>query len=275
MNRSKLLAPLILCVMAVGCATQSAPTTASDAAADRAAPAPAASDVPVTGAPLRVGLTPNAPPFVYAGEDGITGLEPEFAKLLGAALGRPVVTADLAWEQLIPALLNNEIDIIMSGMAATDARKTQVQFCKPYLRVGQMALVRADDAPSYRTSGDVRFTRARVGTLEDSVADAYVAKEFRFAEQYHVDTAEIGLEALVRHDIDLLLASAPTIWWLADSHPSSNVVALPHTFSSEYLAWAVRPEDHAFRQQVNEAMQRLGMSGQLDATLDAWLPDRR
>lgn len=272
MRRSRLLATLLLGILAVGCATSGErPSAEKDPAPAAAAEAP----VPVTAAPLRVGLTPSAPPFVYEGAEGITGLEPEFAKLLGAALGRPVATYDLAWEQLIPALLNNEIDIIMSGMAATETRKTQVQFCKPYLRVGQMVLVRGDDAALYRTIGDVRFTRVRVGTLEDSVADAYVAKEFRFAQPFHVDTAEIGLEALVRHDIDMLVASAPTIWWLADAHLNANVVALPYTFSSEELAWAVRPDDNAFRQQVNDAMQRLGQSGQFDAAMDAWLPERR
>jgi ABC-type amino acid transport substrate-binding protein len=49
---------------------------------------------------------------------------------------------ELAWEELIPALKGDRIDVIMSGMSVTPVRQHRVRFVQPYLRVGQMAIIR-------------------------------------------------------------------------------------------------------------------------------------
>jgi polar amino acid transport system substrate-binding protein len=276
MLRFGLMGLVILGAVLGGCATNGGEPAVDPAPAEGPAPADTTEAAPVaTGAPLRVGVTPTSPPLIYNDEGEILGLEAAFAQLLGKELGRPVAFVELAWEQQIPALLNNEIDIIMSGMAITEQRRKQVLFCKPYLRVGQMVLVRSDEAALYRTSSDVRFTERRIAAEEDSAGDGFIAKQMRFAQHYHVDTPEVGAEALIRHDIDLYMSDAPTIWWLADTYAASGLVALPHMFSDEYLAWALRPGEQALWQDVNGAIQRLSIAGSFDAAMDAWLPARR
>jgi polar amino acid transport system substrate-binding protein len=52
---------------------------------------------------------------------------------------------ELSWEQLPEALLAGKIDIIMSGMSITAARQVRMDFARPYLRAGQVALVRRED----------------------------------------------------------------------------------------------------------------------------------
>jgi len=39
-------------------------------------------------------------------------------------------------------LKGDRIDVIMSGMSVTPVRQHQVRFVQPYLRVGQMAIIR-------------------------------------------------------------------------------------------------------------------------------------
>jgi len=44
--------------------------------------------------------------------------------------------------RLRPALKGDRIDVIMSGMSVTPVRQHRVSFVQPYLRVGQMAIIR-------------------------------------------------------------------------------------------------------------------------------------
>ena len=91
---------------------------------------------------LLVGVTPDAPPLIYTQGDRVVGLEAELARALAKTMGKSVRFVKLEWSDLIPALLENRIDIIMSGMSMTEMRLVRIAFSTPYLRAGQMALVR-------------------------------------------------------------------------------------------------------------------------------------
>src|SRR5215468_3659337 len=116
---------IVALLLAASCSTHEVAKTAS------AAPSTA----------LRAGIAPIYPPLAFKKAGQITGIEPQFAQLLGPALGAQVTVVETPWEDLIPALRDRRIDIIMSGMSITDARKQLVSFAHPYLRVGQMMLV--------------------------------------------------------------------------------------------------------------------------------------
>jgi ABC-type amino acid transport substrate-binding protein len=99
--------------------------------------------------PMRVGVAPVFPPVIYKEGGKIVGIEADQAQALGAELGRLVKFVELKWEELIPALVDGEIDIIMSDMSVTPARELRIAFAKPYLGISQIPLVRREDAFCY------------------------------------------------------------------------------------------------------------------------------
>jgi ABC-type amino acid transport substrate-binding protein len=74
-------------------------------------------------APLKVGITPKFPPVIFRENSRIAGVEADFARAMGEALGRPVQFVEVGWEDQIPALMEGRTDIIMSGMSVTRARE--------------------------------------------------------------------------------------------------------------------------------------------------------
>src|SRR5205823_6813232 len=89
--------------------------------------------------PLRVGVTPNSPPFVSRQGGGLAGLEVDFARELTGALGRSLELRELEWNELIPALEAGRIDLIMSGMTITRARQVRIAFTATYLPCTRIA----------------------------------------------------------------------------------------------------------------------------------------
>ena len=122
----------IACIAALACASQ---VRATDAA-----PGTAAQDE------LRVGIAGNYPPLAFKQDGELAGIEVEFARQLGTELGLTIRLVELPFPDLIPALLANRIDVIMSGMSITPEREKLVSFTDSYLRVGQMRLMRRADA---------------------------------------------------------------------------------------------------------------------------------
>ncbi len=90
---------------------------------------------------LRIGVCANSPPVIFREKDGsYAGFEAEMARSLAASLGRSAAFVECGWEDLIPALVDNRIDIIMSGMTITESRSVRVSFTDAYMRSGQAAL---------------------------------------------------------------------------------------------------------------------------------------
>ena len=222
-------------------------------------------------APLKVGVTPIFPPVIYKEGGKFAGVEADFAKILGEELGRPVQFVDVKWEDQIPALVDGRTDIIMSGMSVTRARELRIAFSKPWLIIGQMALVRREDAYRYAL-GFPANPSGTIGVLKATTGDFLVQQEFPANERKTYTAAEDAAKALKKKRVDLFLCDAPTIWWLAGLHETDGLVAVPIFITQEQLAWGVRRSDTDLLNSVNAALEKLQQSGRANATIKRWIP---
>lgn len=246
---------VLLLALLAGCATKEPP------------PPPAQPSVP----PLRIGVAGHYPPVVFRQADGWGGIEIDLAVRLADRLGRPLEVVPTRRDQLIPALLNNRYDIIMSGMTITDARKIRIDFSEPYLRSGLYALLRADDAKKYRRAADVINAHANVGVVVGTTGDTFLQREMRNAARWGVSKPSAAPFELGNHRIDLFIHDAPSVMWLASEH-ESELVALQAFLDTEYLGWGIRRSDSVLLQQVNSVLAEWKADGTLEQVLKHWLP---
>ena len=91
---------------------------------------------------LRVGFEAGYLPFEMANKKGdFVGFDIDMAKEMAKAMGVKFVPVNTAWDGIIPALLTDKFDIIMSGMTITQERNLKVNFADPYIIVGQTILL--------------------------------------------------------------------------------------------------------------------------------------
>jgi ABC-type amino acid transport substrate-binding protein len=233
----------------------------------------AALSVPAAStSPLRVGVTPVLPPMVHQENGKVVGVEVDFAQVLAKDLGRPIQWVTLKWDEQIPALIEERTDIIMSGMSVTRAREFRVAFTKPYLEIGQMALIRRTDSLEYVFGIPVLPTGV-FGVKKGTTGDFLVQTEFPKARRRTFDTGAEGARALARGRIDFFVADSPLVWWLEGMNEGSGLQALPGMLSREYLAWAVRKTDTELLAQADATLDRLQKSGEALAILKRWIPN--
>jgi polar amino acid transport system substrate-binding protein len=222
-------------------------------------------------APLRVGITPAFPPMIYKEKGNLVGVEADFAKALGEELGRPVKFVELDWDEQITALTEGRTDIIMSAMSITRPRQFRVAFARPYLTIGQMALVRRSDLNKYAL-GFPTWPKGVLGVKKATTGDFLVQQEFPQAKRKYFDSAEKAAKALGKKQIDLFISDSPTIWWLEGVNAEAGLAAVPIVLSEEQLAWAVRKSDAELLESANRLLDKLQANGQGAATLIRWVP---
>ncbi len=227
---------------------------------------------PKTAGMLRVAVDPHAPPFIYKTGEKYSGLEAEFARGLGEALNRPVVFVETTTENLIPALLTDKADIIMSGYANNRLRQVRVAFCNSYLRIGQLALCRRADLSVYANNANLQNVRSDIAVVAGSTGDVLANSQFSFAGRKAVASYDEAIKTLLDKKADLMLADYPVaIWECAQNEAAIAIV--PSILSQEDVAWAVRKDDDALRAVANAYLEQLRKSGKLAEAVHKWVPD--
>ncbi len=221
--------------------------------------------------PLRIGVAPDYPPVIFKQDGVIAGMEADLAVNVARALNRPYRFVSLDWNQMIPALMEGRIDIIMAGMTVTEERAIRVAFSKPYLKTGQMALIRRTDAARYSQPAQVMMGRANVGFQRGTTGEQFVRQQFPNAKEIGFLSAEDAAIALNRGRIDLLIHDAPVVWWLASENEAKLMVS-PQPLTEEYLAWAVRRDDPELLALVNDCLDAMKKDGTLNRIFKRWMP---
>jgi polar amino acid transport system substrate-binding protein len=250
----------------------SAPGTATATPAPALPPTVSQALEPKATGSLRVAVDPHAPPFIYKSGEKYSGLEAEFARGLGEALNRPVVFVEASTENLIPLLLDDKADIIMSGYANNRLRQVRVAFCNPYLRVGQLVLCRRADLSIYSNNANLQNIRSDIGVVAGSTGDLLVGSQFSFAGRKPSATYDEAVKALLDKKVDLVLADYPVAIW-ESAQNEATVAIVPNMLSQEDMAWAVRKDDDALRAAANAYLEQLRLSGKLQQTVRKWVPD--
>ena len=81
------------------------------------------------------GIDPAYPPFTFVDKKGkASGFDIDMIAWIAKEMGFKVVVKPLKWESIIPALRAGEIDLIASGMSATQERMKVIDFSNIYWR---------------------------------------------------------------------------------------------------------------------------------------------
>ncbi len=219
--------------------------------------------------------TPNGTgtPTVIFKQDGvIRGAEADLAIRLAEKLGREAHFIEFGREQLIPALLDEKIDIIMSGMSITDARKARVRFAEPYLKIGLATLMRAADVSKFNSLASIRESFSTIGVVKGTTSEAFVRKNFlKAANIISFQKASEAPNLLVNMRIDLFVHDAPSVVWLV-SENEGILKGFWEPLDQEFLGWALKPGNQDLLSDVNSILGNWKKDGTLQGILTRWLP---
>ncbi|MBP9477344.1 MAG: basic amino acid ABC transporter substrate-binding protein [Sebaldella sp.] len=121
---------------------------------------------------LRVGTNPEFKPFEYVGEGGKTeGFDIDLMNMIAEELGYKVEWKIMAFDGLIPAMKNGELDAIIAGMSVTEERLQAVDFSDEYYK-SKFAYVKLKGDTTITKPEDLKDKKvgAQLGTIQEQEA---------------------------------------------------------------------------------------------------------
>jgi polar amino acid transport system substrate-binding protein len=224
---------------------------------------------------FRVGISPDYVPLAYKDPPlGLVGVEVDFANQIGKDLGKTIVFVETPFPDLIQALLDGRVDIIMSGMTITTERQELVSFADSYVTIGQMALVRAQDRPAFPDVQSFAKMTGKVGFVQATTGEMAAKAFFQQASLVPQSTIDSGIAALRKGEIEVFIHDAPTVWRIAGNPSEKELTGLYWLLTKEPLAWAVRKDDEPLRFALSREVQQWQASGFLRQTFSRWVTIR-
>jgi polar amino acid transport system substrate-binding protein len=181
-----------------------------------------------------------------------------------------VTFVELPWADQIEALNAGRIDIIMSSMSITAARRFVVDFSRPYLVVGQMTLVRREDQGQYLL-GFPNTLPGTVGVLKATTGEFLVQREFPKARRKTFNSETEAVQALKKKKIDLFISDSTLIWYLAGTHSAEGLGAVSVALTEEAVAWGIRKGDEKLLAAANRFIQKASEEGTLNRIFRRWM----
>jgi ABC-type amino acid transport substrate-binding protein len=220
---------------------------------------------------LRVAVPHNVPPYAFRQDDRLVGLEVDFARELGAALGRPVDLVEMEFTDILAALRDRRADLAMAGMTITPARQVLMGFSDPYLRSGLLAAMRREDAPRFKSASSVLGTSEAIGVVTGTTADRFVREHVPHASVMVYPSARAAMDELKQGRVRLVVHDAPVVIWFT-AGDEANIAALLELLNEEQLGWGLQRGDETLRSAVNGVLARWRTDGTRDRILGRWVP---
>lgn len=221
---------------------------------------------------LRVGLEAGYMPFEMADKKGdFIGFDVDMAKEMAKAMGVKLVIVNTAWDGIIPALLTDKFDIIMSGMTITQERNLKINFADPYIIVGQTILLNKKlegVVTSYKDLNDPKYTiTSKLGTTGEQAIKRLLPKANY--KSFEVES-EAAME-LLSGAADATVYDLPFCAVFMAQQGKDKLVFLDEPFTYEPLAWAVRQGDPDFVNWLNNFLRQVKNDGRYDRIYGKWI----
>ncbi len=223
---------------------------------------------------LKVGVSTNYPPVAFKENGKISGIEADLAQNIGEITSMTVQLIEIPWDDLENALNQGKIDVVMSGVSITDEWNKRVDFTQPYMTIGQMVLINADNIMNLSSKMSMYSAGKRFGVEKNTTGEQYAQSEFQHSSITSYDSVEQAIAALKSNKIDYFIHDAPTVWQytVLPKTQDKSLFGLYEYMTSEPLAWAVKKGNKTLLKTLNQALTKMKQRGLVNKAVNHWIP---
>lgn len=214
---------------------------------------------------LILGTESTYPPFEFIvienGQSVGAGFDVMLAQKIAEKLGVTLVTSEMAFDSLIPAIQAGTIDIAAS-MTPTDERKQAVDFSENYYETSNVFLVRKGEEGNFISaeSFDGKTIGAQVGTAQNDL----VVNDMTNAQSLLLPKVTTLVQELKTGNIDAICMEKPAGDIYAAAYPDLVIADYVVADAAGGVAFPAAKGQDDLIAFINETIEELKASGELE-----------
>ncbi|MEI7352903.1 arginine ABC transporter substrate-binding protein, partial [Pectobacterium parmentieri] len=220
---------------------------------------------------IRFASSATYPPFESLdASNEIVGFDMDLAKALCKQMQATCTFTNQAFDSLIPALKFRRYDAVISGMDITPERSKQVAFTQPYYANSAVVI-----AQKGKFSDFAAMKGKRIGMENGTTHQKYMHDKHPEVQTVSYDSYQNAVLDLKNGRIDGVFGDTAVVNEWIKTSPELTTVG-EHVTDAEYfgtgLGIAVRPDDKALLEKLNNALDAIKADGTYKTINDKWFP---
>ena len=225
---------------------------------------------------LKVGMSGNQPPFNALSKSGNTiGFDVDLARALASAMNVKLEIKAIPFGELMTALEEDKIDMVVSGMEITPQRTERVSFVGPYMMSGKSILTK--NSVLSKVSSTEAFNRAdlKLVALSGSTSASFVNMAAPNAQLIEVADYDKGVAMILEGKADAMVADMPICMLTVLRYPDAGLTTLSEPLTVAPVGIAVSKDDPQFLNLVDNYLEAYGKVGLLAKMRKKWFENQQ
>ncbi len=168
---------------------------------------------------LRVGVSLFTPWTLKTKKGELVGFEIDVAKQLAKDLGVKLEFFVFEWENIVPALLKREMDIIVAGMVITPQRALKVNFSQPYASSGVGLVTNVALTKNFTGLKNLNGPQIVITAVKDTVSDELARRVFSKATIKTFTSSQEAIHAVTSGKVHGYVELNPIPTFMVLDHP--------------------------------------------------------
>ncbi len=200
---------------------------------------------------LRVGVSLFTPWTMKDKKGELRGFEIDVARQLAKDLGVKPTFQVVDWKDIVPALLNKKIDIIVAGMVITPQRALKVNFSQPYATSGVSLVTNIGLTKTFSGPKDLNDPNVVIAAVTDTVSHNLAKRFFPRAKVTSYSSSQEAITAVTRGKVHGYIELEPLTTFTVLDHPDLVDEPLSKPLLTTKAGFAVNKGDPDFINFLN------------------------
>jgi polar amino acid transport system substrate-binding protein len=226
----------------------------------------------LTRGEIRVATSGTQPPFNAISKDGqLMGLEIDLIRAIAEAMNVNLNLRSMPFPDLLPALREGKVDMVLSGLSITPQRIKEFAFVGPYVLSGKSVLTDSATLVNMKTPRDLDRPALTLTALAGSTSAEYVTRVAPQAKLVTTQSYDEAIQMLLAKEADAMIADMPVCVLTVLKNPRADLATPSQPFNIEPVGIAIRANDERFRNLLELYIEAFESTGVLEEMRREWL----
>jgi len=193
---------------------------------------------------LVVGTSGNMPLMsekLMTGE--LVGFDIDMAKAMAETMGVKLELKSLPFDQLIPALEQGTVDVVLSNMTMTVDRNMRVAFAGPYFVSGKCLITKEREIAQADEPEDLKEADVKIAVVKDTTSENFVKELLPQARRIPVENVDKGTNMVAKGEANAFLTDFPICLSVMKRYPDSGFQSVVSLLTYEPIGIALPAND--------------------------------
>jgi len=203
----------------------------------------------------------------------LMGFDVDLAKAMAVAMKVKLDIKVMPFGELLTALEENKIDMVLSGMSITPERSEMVSFVGPYMMSGKSILTKNSVLAKISSSEEFNRKDIKLAALKNSTSASFVKTAAPQAQLVELASYDEGVAMLIDGKADAMVADMPMCILSVLRFPDAGLTTLDRPLTVEPIGIAVSSNDPQFFNLVDNYLEAYEKTGVLTKLRKKWFED--